>query len=228
MHKILSGARIVIAGKNCINKQLTKHVKSAFKLCYSQIDAYHKKTYLSGTKIFWVIQNNSFSLECINKISKRKNAKYISTFNFSTLHTKIPHDKLLDILFKVVDFVFKGGTRDCIVINKQDCAHWSCKKSERHFVFTKSLFKEATKFLLHNCFFSVGNIMIQVIGMPMGSDPAPFFGNLSLAHKEADWVKAQCKLGTINVQKINNFFWFINVLLSLNDDSTIKIFIQQN
>ena len=33
--------------------------------------------------------------------------------------------------------------------------------------------------------------MIQVIGMPMGSDPAPFFANLFLNHKEADWVKAQ-------------------------------------
>ena len=46
--------------------------------------------------------------------------------------------------------------------------------------------------------------MIQVIGIPMGFDPAPFFANLFLAHKEADWVKAQCKLGTINVLKINN------------------------
>ena len=44
MHKIPSGARFIIAGKKCINKQLNKHVTSAFKLCYSQIDAYHKKT----------------------------------------------------------------------------------------------------------------------------------------------------------------------------------------
>ena len=36
--------------------------------------------------------------------------------NFSTLYTNIPHDKLLDILYNVVDFVFKGGTRDYIVI----------------------------------------------------------------------------------------------------------------
>ena len=155
-----------------------------------------------GSKAFWVIQNNSLPLECIKKINKRKNAKQISTFDFSTLYTKIPHDKLLDILHKVVDFVFKGGTRDYIIINKQGCASWSSKKRGHHFVFTKSLLKEAIKFLLHNCFFSIGNItMIQVIGIPMGSDPAPFFANLFLAHKEADWVKAQRKLGTINVRK---------------------------
>ena len=72
MRKIPSGARFIIAGKKCISNQLTKHVTSTFKLGYSQIDAYHKKTYFSGTKTFWVIQNNSLPLECINKINKKK------------------------------------------------------------------------------------------------------------------------------------------------------------
>ena len=35
--------------------------------------------------------------------------------------------------------------------------------------------------------------MIQVIGIQMGSGPAPFFANLFLAHKETDCVKAQHK-----------------------------------
>ena len=131
--------------------------------------------------------------------------------------------KLLDVLYKVVDFLFKGGTRDYKVVNKQGCASWSSKKRGDHFVFTKSLLKEAIKLLLHNCVFSIGNIiMIQVIGTPMGSDPAPVFANLFLAHKEADWVKAQCKLGTISFRKINNSFQFIDDLLPLNDGSTFE------
>ena len=64
--------------------------------------------------------------------------------------------------------------------------------------------------------------MIQVIGIPMGSDPAPFFANLFLTYKEADWLNVQRKLGTISARKINNSFWFINALLSLNDDSTLE------
>ena len=120
--------------------------------------------------------------------------------------------------------MFKGGTRDYIIINKQGyLRRWLSKKREHHFVFTKSLLKEAITFLLHNCFYSIGNIiMIQIIGIPMRSDPAPFFANLILAHKEADWVKTQRKLGTINVQKINNFFRFIDDLLSLNNSSTFE------
>ena len=64
--------------------------------------------------------------------------------------------------------------------------------------------------------------MIQVIGIPIGSDTAPFFENFFLAQKEAEWVKAQNKLGTINVRKINNSFWFIDDLLSQNNDSTFE------
>ena len=64
--------------------------------------------------------------------------------------------------------------------------------------------------------------MIQVIRIPMRSDPAPLFAKIFLAHKEADWVKAQRKLGTINVQKINNSCWFIDDLLSLNDGNTFE------
>ena len=64
--------------------------------------------------------------------------------------------------------------------------------------------------------------MIQVMRIPMGYDLVPFFANLFLAHKEADRVKVQRKLGTINVRKMNNFFRFIDDLLSLNDDSTFE------
>ena len=39
----------------------------------------------------------------------------------------------------------------------------------------------------------------------MGFDPAPFFANLILAHKEADLVKARRNLGTVSVQKIKFF-----------------------
>ena len=97
-----------------------------------QIDAYYKKNIKFQLEIlpitFWVIQNNSFPLECISKTNKRKNSEQISIFDFSTLFTKTPHNKLLHNLYKVVDFVFKGGTRDCIIINKQGCPSWLSKK----------------------------------------------------------------------------------------------------
>ena len=52
LRNIPSGARFIIAGKKSINKQLNKHVTIAFKLCYSQINAYHKKNMLVEPKPF--------------------------------------------------------------------------------------------------------------------------------------------------------------------------------
>ena len=43
--------------------------------------------------------------------------------------------------------------------------------------------------------------MIQVIRIPMGSDPAPFFANLFLAHKEADWVRHNVSLEQLMSEK---------------------------
>ena len=82
-------------------------------------------------------QNNSHTSECITKINKRKNVKQMSIFDIYiyTLDAKIPFDKLLDILYKVVDLVFKGGTTDYMIINKQSCRLWSSKKRGNHFVF---------------------------------------------------------------------------------------------
>ena len=43
---------------------------------------------------------------------QKKKFKTNMCIRFSTTYTKIPYDELLDILYKLVDFVFKGGTRD--------------------------------------------------------------------------------------------------------------------
>ena len=103
--------------------------------------------------------------------------------------------------------MLKGGTRNYIVINNQSYTSWLSKKRGHQFFFTKSLLKEAAELLLYNCFFSIGNIIIiQVIGIPMGCHPAPFLPNTFLVHKEADWVKAQRKLGTINVRNVDSTF----------------------
>ena len=40
----------------------------------------------------------------------------MSTFDFSVLYTKIPHDKLLYVLNEITDFAFKGGTGDYVTV----------------------------------------------------------------------------------------------------------------
>ena len=131
---------------------------------------------MSNYNKFWVLQNCDPVLDSLNRINKKKNAKSISTFDFSTLYTKIPHDKLIKELSEVIDFVFDAGNCKYIAISKSDKAYWSKTKPKSSVSFSQSSLKTAVKHLIKNCFFKAGDIvMCQVIGIPMGIDPAPFW-----------------------------------------------------
>ena len=41
----------------------------------------------------------------------------VSTFGFSTLYTKLPHNKLLIVLNGLIDFRFDGGESKYITVN---------------------------------------------------------------------------------------------------------------
>ena len=38
-------------------------------------------------------------------------------FDFSTLHTKLPHDKLRTVLRKLIDFCFDGRENNFVLLN---------------------------------------------------------------------------------------------------------------
>ena len=96
MHKIPSGARFIIACKKCINKQISKHVPSASNYVTAKRRISKKNIILVGPNLLG--NRKWLPFFRMYKLNKRKTAKQISTFDFSTLYAKIPHDKLLDIL----------------------------------------------------------------------------------------------------------------------------------
>ena len=117
MHKNPSGARFIIASKQCSTKQISKAVSNAFKLIFHQIENFHKKAkFLKNYNKFWVLQNIEPVLDIIKNINRKKGAKSIATYDFSTLYTKLPHDKLIKELHKLIDFVFEDGDRKYIKI----------------------------------------------------------------------------------------------------------------
>ena len=60
-------------------------------------------------------------------------------------------------------------------------------------------------------------IFCQIIGIPMGSDPAPFFANLFLYYYESKWMNELKKKDLIRARKLCNIFRFIDDLNALND-----------
>ena len=156
------------------------------------------------------------------RLNKRGKASCISTFDFSTLYTKIPHDKLLFVLNELIDVCFNGGSRELLSVTKSG-ARWVTKPSIHGITFTRSTLKEAIKYLMDNCFFTLGDrIFRQIIGIPMGSDPAPFMANLFLYYYESNHVKKVKQKDLFVARKFRHTFRFIDDLLAINDDGEFE------
>ena len=85
---------------------------------------------------------------------------------------------------ELVDFCFQGGTHEQLSLAKYG-AKWVSKNNRSGLRFTRSMVKDALEYLMENCYFTFGDkVFRQVIGIPMGSDPAPFMANLFLYYYE--------------------------------------------
>ena len=62
----------------------------------------------------------------------KKKAKSITKYDFSTLYTTFPYDKLIKSLCNALDFVFEGGNRTHICISRNIVAYWGKKVQRQH------------------------------------------------------------------------------------------------
>src|SRR3984957_4755419 len=129
----------------------------------------------------------NISQEVLNKIDiKIRNMK---TYDFSTLYPSIPHKKLLKEIKEVIDRTFEGMRKPFIYVSNFLKARWCNKKRSTaggHYIDATALMNMIT-WLVKNTFVIVGNkIYQQVIGIPMGTDGAPFLANLFLFSYDSD------------------------------------------
>ena len=187
LHKDPVGNRFIIASPKCSTKPLLKDVTSILKLFQKQIQNFHDKNRVwTGVSNYWIIQNNWPVVERMTKISAKKGAKSIRTFDFSTLYTNIPHHLLKDALYEIVDFCFKGGISNGVYVTDKESSWRQPSKDFR--LYSKQSIKDILSFVIDNAFFQVGSkIFRQIIGIPMGSDPAPFIANLFYMSMKTDF-----------------------------------------
>jgi len=221
MHKNPVGCRFIIASKTCSTKPLSRAVSMVFKVLYKHVEQFHQKSrFFSGFNKFWVVQNSSPVIEHLNRINAKKKAKRISTFDFATLYTTLPHDLLIETLTKIINFVFDSGCRNKLGFGNTS-AYWVTRGKDNRF-FTNTSLADSVSFLIKNCFFKVGNsILKQCIGIPMGIDPAPFWANLFLYHYESEYVKGLVSTGSSSAYNFHSVGRFIDDLCAFNDKDQI-------
>jgi len=182
-----------------------------------------KSTFYKNHNRFWVIENSKPIIEKLEKINSSKTgAKDISTYDFSTLYTKLPHDDIIKNLSEIVDFVFNGGNvkkdgnRRFLTV-KGKSAFWT-RKSHGKNSFSKKKIKQLTAHLIKGTYFLIGNkLFLQCIGIPMGIDPAPFWANLHLYSYEYKFITSLMGSDKGRALKFRNASRFIDDECNLND-----------
>ena len=82
----------------------------------------------------------------LDRVNLKKNARIISTFDFTTLYTKIPHTKLIDALSKLVDSILSGTVRTRMAVGNK-MASW-VKRTSKNQTYNSDQVKSSLEFLI--------------------------------------------------------------------------------
>jgi hypothetical protein len=129
----------------------------------------------------WILKNSE---ELVENLETHDFSKIdsIKTYDFSTLYTTIPHNKLKSGLFQIIDncFLNKNCTRKYkfLVIGKQD-TYFVRHHSDSPYKYSEADIKSMLSFLVDNIYVVFGDqVFQQSIGIPRGTNCAPLLADI--------------------------------------------------
>ena len=225
MHKKpYSKQRYIAASYDCTTKEVSAILTKCLKLVEKQhriLCRQYEKNY--GINPMWIIHKSQSVHRSTATFNRKKSAKDIRTYDFSTLYTSIPHKQLRAELRWVIKEAFKNSKYSFISVYKND-ARWtnSPGKNTQHLDCDKVI--RLMSWLLDNIYVTFGDQLFrQAIGIPMGTDCAPFLANLFLYSYEYRWIDKQKKLKNWHVLKhFRSCSRYIDDLLMINNADKMK------
>ena len=123
----------------------------------------------------------------------------LKSFDFSTLYTTIPHDKLKSKLKEIINqcFFHKNGNRrfQYVVTGYKD-TYFVRDHSDAPQKYSDADVIKMLEYLIDNIFVEFsGRMFQQTIGIPMGTNCAPLLADLFLYSYEAEFVQSLLQAG---------------------------------
>ena len=118
-----------------------------------------------------------------------------------------------------MEFAFRGGQWNYIRVYK-DKAYWCRSSTNRPNVYTQECILELLNFIIDNIYAKVGDFVFrQAIGIPMGTDCAPFLANLYLYALEFEFMaKLQSEKRYSTLRKFRSCRRYIDDLFTVNNE----------
>ena len=125
----------------------------------------------------------------LDKLKARDfNATSLTTYDFSTLYTTLPHNSIKDKLIDLVEETFQREGSHYLACNDRN-AFFTWGKPKKYHAWSGQNVCDALTFLLDNNFIRFGTkLYTQVVGIPMGTNCAPLAADLFLFCYERDFM----------------------------------------
>ena len=187
LHKRPYKARFIANASSCITTELSKLLTSCLTAVKSHVIRYCAQVYeRSGKNLIW---SNKYSDEVLNKLKPRGfRAISMSTCDFSTLSTTLPHNLFKETLIKLTEWtVNREGSPD-IACNER-YAFFTSGDTKRYKLRSCQNMCEALIYLLDNIYIRFGTKLYrQIVGIPMDTNCAPLVADLFLFCYERDFM----------------------------------------
>ena len=165
----------------------------------------------------WILDNSMQLKEHLSSINEQSKSTRVTTWDFSTLYTTIPHDKLKAKMKETLQFVFKASKKDFFCVNLRK-AFLSTKEYKGYRCISPSLATLFLDYLIDNIYVEFGHTLHkQTIGIPMGMCCAPLLANLFLMSYEYKFMESLEKENKFHAKLFNSTFRYIDDLISLNN-----------
>ena len=189
-------SRFISNSSHCSTTILSKHITSALTAVKDHAIKYSETAFSnSNVNYFWSIKNSS---KVIEKLRLRNfQGSQVSSFDFSTLYTSLPHDLISEKVLSLVIWCFNRESKTYLCTSDK-AGFFSNKTYDSNKCWTCTEFSEAFTFFMENIYVQFGGMVYQqIVGIPMGTNCAPLIADLFLYCYERDFMS--------NLQKSKRF-----------------------
>ena len=222
LHKNPYKERYIAGSSKCTTKSLSKILTILLATIKQGLIRYCQTVYeTSGVNHMWILKNSKDLLDAMQS-QTRKKFSCLKTFDFSTLYTTIPHDKLREKLHSLINraFVSKKGVRRYHYITIfNGCGQFAKADSKSRQKYSETEICELLDFLIDNIYVKFGDKLFrQITGIPMGTNCAPLLADLFLFAYESEFLTTLVRSKKVHIaKKFNLSFRYIDDLISFNN-----------
>ena len=140
----------------------------------------------NGKNLIWSIK---ISCEILNDLKSRGFlASGLSTYDFSTLYTTLPHDLIKEKLTESIEHTFNRDGSLYLALNDKN-AFFTSEQPKRYKLWSCQKICDALHYLLDNIFIRFGSKLYrQIVGISMGTNCACLVADLFLFCYERDFM----------------------------------------